>query len=331
MSTSQNKFTYKVLMADSIFPDQSIEKEILASIGAELVLAPEQTETTLSHLAEDADAILVTYAEISKAVIDSCRKCKIIARTGIGYNNVDLAAASQQGIVVTNVPDYCIDEVADHTLALILTCLRKTACLTAQVQRGVWDMNKARPIHRLSSLSVGLAGFGNIAQAVNKRLQAFGFTVKAYDPYLPEEVFQDARVERIASMTDLAQGVDVLSLHMPLTDKTKHVINKELLLHMPSSAILINSSRGQLINEIDLAQALRDGVIAGCGLDVMEKEPLDPASPLLVLDNVCLTPHVAFYSEESDLELRQKATRQIIKVLSGGQADYPVNQKQIKQ
>lgn len=316
---------YKILMTDCIFQDQNIERRLLASIGAELILAPSKDEDTLARLAHDVDGILVTYAEVTEKVIKACTKCRIIARTGIGYNNIDMAAANQSGIMVSNVPDYCIDEVADHTLALILSSLRKITLLSAAVKRGQWDMNLARPIPRLNTLTAGLVGFGHIAQAVSVRLKAFGIAVKAYDPYVADSVFTGAGIERCMSLQALAETADILSLHSPLTDETRNMINNSIFQRMKPSAILVNTSRGPLVHEKDLHDAIVKGQIAGCCLDVLTTEPCDRNSPLLHQDNVIITPHVAFYSEGSDIELRTKSTQQIILALTQGQPQYWVN------
>jgi D-3-phosphoglycerate dehydrogenase / 2-oxoglutarate reductase len=316
---------YKILMTDCIFPDQTIERDGLAAIDAELVLAPSADEATLAALAADADGILVTYAEVTAKVIAAAARCRIIARTGIGVNNIDIGAATAQGIMVANVPDYCIAEVADHTLALMLTCLRKTAYLSAAVKHGSWNMNLARPIPRLNRLTAGLFGLGNIAQAVVGRLQAFGLKVLAYDPYVADAVFSRLGVERARSLAELAAAADVLSLHAPLTKETRGIINGAIFRLMKRSAILINTSRGPLVDETDLREAIESGLIAGCGLDVMATEPGDLHSPLLQQENVIVTPHVAFYSEGSDIELREKSTRQIILALTEGQPKYWLN------
>jgi D-3-phosphoglycerate dehydrogenase len=316
---------YKVLMADCIFADQNIEKRLLETIDAELIVSPSKEEDTLAALAADADGILVTYAEITEKVMEQAKKCKIIARTGIGYNNVDVEAATVRGIQVSNVPDYCIGEVADHTLALILTCLRKTAYLAQTVREGKWDVNLARPIPRLQGLTVGLLGLGNIAKAVARRVQAFDMITIAFDPFVSVSEAGLLGVEKVDSVQQLAQRADILTIHVPLTPSTQGVVNAEIFHAMKKSAIVINTSRGPIINEADLHDAIRTGRIAGCGLDVMEREGGEVSSPLLKYDNVVVTPHSAFYSSGSDIELREKAVDQIIRTLTTGHPKYWVN------
>ncbi|NLM78241.1 MAG: C-terminal binding protein [Ruminococcaceae bacterium] len=318
---------YRILMTDCIFLDQDIERHELEAIDAELILAPAQDEDTLVSLANDVDGMIVTFAEITERVINACRKCRIIVRTGIGYNNIDIEAASARGIMVANIPDYCIDGVADHTMALILSCLRKTVTLSASVKSGQWNINLARPIARFNTLTAGLVGFGNIARAVARRLQPFGISVATYDPYVSDELVESAGVEKFPSLLELARKADILSLHSPLNNETRNMINKNILQEMKRSAILINTSRGPLINEQDLNEAISMGSIAGCGLDVMASEPCDMQSPLLKHDHVIVTPHVAFYSEESDLELRTKAAQQVVLTLTQGHPRYWVNKK----
>lgn len=318
---------YTVLMTDCIFPDQQIERSMLNAIGARLQLAPATDEETLIALAPGADAMIVTYADITAAVIGAAARCRIIARTGIGINNIDIAAASERGIMVTNVPDYCIAEVADHTLALMLTCLRKTSYLSQAVKSGVWDLNFARPIPRLGTLTAGLLGLGNIARAVAVRMRAFGMAVMAYDPFVADEVFASLAVRRAQSFEELAEKADVLSLHAPLNASTRGIVNAAVFQRMKRSAVLINTSRGPLVNEKDLCDAIAGGLIAGCGLDVMETDPGDLKSPLLRYDNVVVTPHVAFYSDDSDVELREKAAGQVIMALTGQRPQYLANRE----
>ncbi|TNJ66077.1 C-terminal binding protein [Paenibacillus hemerocallicola] len=316
---------YKVLMADCIFEDHDFEKRMLETIDAELIVAPAKDEDTLAALAVDADAILATYAEITSKVLEHAKKCKIIARTGIGYNNIDVHAASEKGIMVSNVPDYCIGEVADHTLALMLTCLRKTAYLNQTVREGKWNVNLARPIPRLDGLTVGLMGLGNIARAVVQRIQAFGMKAIAFDPFVSSYDVSLLAVEKAESLEQLAQRADVLTIHAPLTPSSKGAINSGIFNVMKKSAILINTSRGPIVNEKDLYEAIRVGKIAGCGLDVMEHEGEEVNSPLLKHENVIVTPHSAFYSSGSDIELREKAVEQIVLTFTSGHPSYWIN------
>jgi D-3-phosphoglycerate dehydrogenase len=250
-------------------------------------------------------------------------------RTGIGVNNIDVEAASEKGIFVANIPDYCFGEVADHAMALMLSCLRKVVPYSQQVKSGVWNLNKGRPIQRLSSLVFGSYGFGNIAQATCARAKAFEMDVVAFDPYQQDSVFEKAGVRRATDWESFLREADVLSIHAPLTDETRGIINKDTLKIMKKSAYLINTARGPLINEDDLYDALVSGEIAMAGLDVLVKEPPSPDLKLLTLENAIITPHASFYSDQAEIELREKAVNQVVLTLTQGEPKYCVNRKQL--
>ena len=316
---------FKVVMTDCIFADQDIERGELAAIDAELVLAPDTAVETLVREGKDCDALLNVYAQVPADVIDNLDRCKVIVRTGIGVNTIDLDAAGRKGIMVANVPDYCQDEVADHTMALFLALARKVILLDSQVRSSNWSFAEAKPMVRLSACTFGLFGLGSIAQGVARRALSFGMKVIAYDPFLPAEVFAAQGVEQVEDLSRLLEEADFLSLHAPLTEQTHHIINAEALTKMKDSAYLINTSRGPLIDEDALFRALSDGTIAGAGLDVLADEP--PAFPnaLLTLSNVIVTPHAAFYSEQSNDELRSKSAKEIVRTLTVGEPAHWVN------
>lgn len=318
---------YKVLMTDSIFADQEIEKNILREIDAEVILSPGKDEATLAELAKDCDAIMATYAEVTRRVIESCTRCKVIIRTGIGYNNIDVEAATEKGIMVANVLNYCVTEVADHAMALILACLRKVVFLNKCVRNGNWNVNLARPIARTGTLTLGLYGFGNIARQVAVRAKAFDMHVTAYDPFLPDEVFEKAGVERCTDLDAFLRSCDVLSPHLQLNKSTQGLIDKHVFRKMKTSSYLINVSRGGLVNEEDLLAAIENHQIAGCALDVMASEPGDVHSRLLTYDNVIVTPHSAFYSDGSDIELREKSSQEIVQTFTQGYPEFWLNKK----
>lgn len=316
---------FKVLQTDSIFPDKSIETELLSKIDAELITAPAKDEDTLVGLVDDVDAILTTYGEVTEKVIDACNNCKVIARTGIGVNNIDIDAATERGIIVSNVLNYCIPEVADHAIALMLVLLRQIHTYNRAVHNGVWDVNKSN-ISRLDKLTLGLYGFGNIARAVATRAQALEMRVIANDPYLDQEVFDRANVESV-EVDELIESSDVLSIHLPLLSSTEKIINADVFKKMKNTAYLLNIARGGLVDENALIQALIDEELAGAGLDVMATEPGDVHSPLMTFQNVIITPHTAFYSEESNVALREKSTEQIIQTLTEGKPEFWYNKK----
>ncbi len=307
---------HKVVISDHVFPSLDLERAELDKIGAVLVQSPGIKEGDIISVAADADALIVCYAEITREIINSLKNCKIIARCGIGINNINLEAATQQGIKVTNVPDYCIDEVSDHALALLLALARKIPALDRTVKRGGWSFDAYRPMYRLNGKILGLVGFGKIAMEVAKKAKPLGFRILIYDPYVSSEVFKKHEVEFLP-LAEILRQADFVSLHAPLTAETRHLISSEELQAMKKTAYLINTSRGLLIDEVALYLALKENWIAGAALDVLASEELDPANPLLKLENLVLTPHAAFYSEESTMELRTKTIDEVVRALTG--------------
>jgi D-3-phosphoglycerate dehydrogenase len=320
--------SYSVAVADSVFPNLDPARKVLGTIGATLTLAPSTTADAIMALAADSDAVLVTYAKITADMIAGMSKCRVISRFGIGVDNVDLDAATSRGIVVTKVPDYCIDEVSDHTMALLLAAVRKIPSSSARTHGGRWEMKAVVPIHRLRGSVIGLVGFGRIPQLVAPKAQAFGMTVLAYDPYVPPEVFARLGVEGV-SFADLLARSDYVSVHSPLTPETRGLFNAESFGKMKQGAYIVNTARGPVIDEDALAAALDAGQLAGAALDVMVQEP-PPASPLFGRDNVIITPHTSFYSEESLVELQTKAAQEVVAVLSGQAPRNPVNPDALK-
>lgn len=317
----------RVAVTDSVFPNLDTARGVLAAIGAELCLA--DGPDAIVDVTRDADAILVTYAKITGEMIRRLSRCRIISRFGIGVDNVDIPAATAAGIVVTKVPDYCIDEVADHALALLLAAVRKIPFADSRVHAGQWSMPSVVPIHRLRGTTLGLVGFGRIPQLVAPRAQAFGITVIAADPFVPAEVMTRANVESV-SFDDLIARSDYISIHAPLTPQTHHLFNAGVFARMKTTAYLVNTARGPLVDEHALVDALDAGRIAGAALDVVEQEPPAPASPLLACRNLILTPHTAFYSEESLVDLQRKATEEVVRVLRGQLPMNPVNPEALK-
>jgi D-3-phosphoglycerate dehydrogenase len=315
---------YKVAVADSVFPNLDPAREVLSSIGAELELASDSSPESVMKVASDADAVLVTYAKINGDMIRQMKKCRIISRFGIGVDNVDLDAATAAGIVVTKVPDYCIDEVSDHTMALLLSAVRKIPMATEQVHSGTWKMPNFVPIKRLRGSVIGLVGFGRIPQLVVPKAQAFGLRVVAYDPFVPKDVFAKLGVEQV-DFKQLLEVSDIVSIHSPLVPETKGLFNADAFTRMKKTAYLINTARGPIIDEAALAAALDSGQIAGAALDVMTQEP-PVSSPLIGNRKAIITPHTSFYSDESLVELQTKASQEVVSVLSGKAARNPVNQ-----
>jgi D-3-phosphoglycerate dehydrogenase len=281
-----------VAVADSPFPTLDPAREVLSRIGAELRLASEPTPEAILRVATDADALLVTYAKITAAMIQTLARCRIISRFGIGVDNVDVAAATGAGIVVTKVPDYCIDEVSDHALALLLSLARKIPLANAQGHAGRWEMPAVVPIHRLRGSVLGLAGFGRIPQLVAPKAKAFGLRVVAHDPYVSSEMFTKAGVEAV-DFPQLLKMSDYVSVHTPLVPETRGLFGADAFRQMKPTAYLINTARGPIVDELALARALDAGHLAGAALDVMAQEP-PVGSPLVGRANVILTPHTSF-------------------------------------
>lgn len=310
---------YKVVVSDQVFPTVDIERALLADIDAELIVASGDVEEVLA-VAGDADAILNTYLPWSAESIRRLQNCRIIARYGIGFDNVDLDAAREAGIVVTNVPDYSVEEVATHGLALILAALRKVVAADRSVRAGEWSVDHFRPIHRLSTLTIGLVGYGRIGRRIAAPLAALGAEIIAHDPYLTA----GPDLPPLMSLEDVLGRADVTSLHLPLTEETRGIIGTEMLGKVKEGAILVNTSRGPLVDLEALAEALRSGRLSAAAFDVFDIEPVDPAR-IADVPNLIATPHMAYYSEEALQESQRKAATQVIKVLTGEQPDYQVN------
>lgn len=311
--------TYRVVLTDQVFPDVELERSMLAEIGADIVVPPGDREAVLAEAAT-ADALLNTYLPLPADAISRLQRCRVIARYGIGVDNIDLDAARAAGIVVTNVPDYCVEEVAAHTMTLILAALRRLPAALDRGGRVPWSLDGLRPIPRLSELTYGIVGLGRIGREVANLLRPLGGRLLGYDPYLGEEL---DGVERAPTVAALLAASDVVTLHLPATAETRGLIGAEQLRQMRPSAILVNTSRGALVRTAELADALRTGQIAGAALDVLEREA-DDAAEVIGLPGAMVTPHMAYYSEASLRESQRKATQQIIKVLTGHPPDYAV-------
>ena len=312
-----------VAVADSVFPNLDLARAVVSRAGAELRMAEKPTPEGIVAAAKDADALLVTYAKITASMIGEMKKVKIISRFGIGVDNVDLEAATRAGIVVTKVPDYCIDEVSDHAMALLLSLIRKIPASSARAHAGRWDMPAVVPIHRLRGTVLGLVGFGRIPQLVAPKAKAFGIRVMASDPFVPLNVMEQAGVGRL-EFPELLKISDYISIHSPLLPETHHLFSDAVFAQMKPGALIVNTSRGPVVDEAALARALDSKQIAGAALDVLEQEP-PTSSPLFGRENVILTPHTSFYSVESLEELQTKAAEEVVRVLTGQPPRNPVN------
>ena len=312
-----------VVVTDSPFPSLDPAKKALEDANAEVIQAPSSSEEDIIKSAEYADAILVTYAKLNENILRSLKNCKAIGRFGIGVDNIDLKVAGELGISVNYVPDYCLDEVSDQAMAMIISMARKIPQSNKLVQSGRWEMPAVVPMYRLRGKTVGLIGFGNIPRLMTPKAQAFGFNVIAADPFAPKELFEKFNVESV-TMDELYERSDFISVHAPLLPETKGLVNKEAFKKMKKTAIIVNTARGPLIDEKDLIEALDNKEIGGAGLDVVETEPLPEDSALIGRDNVILAPHTAFYSVEALEELQTKAASDVARVLNGEEPIYPI-------
>ena len=313
-----------VAVTEHPFPSLSIAREILEAAGHTVIEHQCATPEQVVEMCRDAQGLLNTYLPLPATTLRSLTDCRAIARFGIGVDTVDLAVADELGITVTNVPDYCTGEVATHALALLLTVHRRVAQQDRNVRRGGWDAFAGGRIARLEGSRLGLVGAGRIPRAMAERAGGFGLRVAAYDPYVPADAWP-AGIACETSLKQLASESDFLSVHAPATAETRHLVDEPLLRLMPGHAVLINTARGALVDTTALTRALREGWIAGAGLDVLEHEPLEAGHDLRELDNVVITPHAAYYSEESLRELQRKAAEQLRSALAGQRPRYLVN------
>lgn len=311
----------RVLITD--YPGESldIERDILSTVNAEIILAPETDEATLASLARDVDAIITCFAQVTAPVLESATRCKTVARTGVGLDNIAVDRATELGMIVSNVVDYCTDEVADHALALLLALTRRLAPLNRNTADGHWDRHAAPVPTRLRGKTLGLVGMGAIGQALVSRARALGLNVTAlkHRTTLPEGV------TTVHTLDELLRHSDFVSLHLPLTEATQQIIGKDQLDIMKPSSILINTARGRLVDTEALLIALQDGSLAGAGLDVTDPEPLRADHSLRTHENVILTPHSAYASDGSLAELSSQATQNVVAILEGRHPQSIVN------
>ena len=307
-----------IAISDTVFPNWKPAEAALAGIDFELRQAKTPDADAILDVARDADAMFVTYAKITSDVIAGLNKCKVIGRFGIGTDNIDLKAAADAGIAVTYAPVYCLEEVSDHTLALLLSLVRKIPFSTRMVSDGRWEMPAVVPIRRLKGRTLGLIGIGNIAQAVIRKAQAFGIETIAFDPYAPDSLFAAQKTEKV-SLDDLYARADFVSVHAPLTPETEKMLNVEAFAKMKPEAVLINTSRGPLVDVDALAKAL-DAVVI--------QRVLEADGKLTLMDqNVILTPHTGFYSEDALLDLQTTVASDVAAVLGGKAPKYPVKSR----
>lgn len=318
---NNKKRRYKIVVLDHTF-DLDIEKKEIEEFGGALIdpRCAWNDEAAIIAAAKDAHAILTQNAMVTRKVIESLANCRIIVCYGVGVECVDLKAATENGIVVANVPDYCINEVSDHAMALILSCLRRVTQETCAIKKNPKGLTYGGPlfppIFKLKGQVLGLVGFGNVARTLAVKARPFGFKIIAYDPFVHDATFRKYKVGQV-TLDKLLKNSDVVSLHLPLNKKTDKLIAARELEKMKRTAFLINTARGQIVDEGALYKALSKGRLAGAGVDVTASEPVNPDNPLLELDNFIITNHIGYYSEGCLEEVRTKAIGEVKRVLSG--------------
>ena len=319
--------SFKVVITDSPFPSPEPFFEALRAVDAEVILAEDPKDrAALTALCAEADAVIVTYAQIDAELIAGMKKNRLLARTGVAVNNIDLPAATAKGIFVTNVVTAQVPDVANHAIALLLTVAKKIVLLNNLVKQGTWSLAPADPVYKLDGRVLGLAGFGNIPKAVARRAKGFDLKIMAYDPYVPAEVMAEHGVAK-ADFEDLLRNSDYLSIHLPLNDETRNLFGEAEFRAMKNTAFIINTARGGVIDEPALVRALEDRQIAGAGLDVLSSEFPGKDHPLFKFDNVVITPHSAYLSVECVRDLQRSAALEAVRVLKGEKPLSVVNRE----
>ena len=315
---------YKILITDYAWKTLEPEREVLSAIGAELIVAETGTEIELLRYAPHVDGILTNWAKVTTDVVKAAGKCRVIGRYGIGLDNIDVSTATSLGMVVFNVPTYCLEEVSDHAMALVLAMARKIPRLDKEVKNRNWDRNIGPQMYRIRGQKLGIFGFGKIGKLIVPKAKGFGMEVLAYSPSLTDAAAKAYGVKNV-DFEELLTESDFITIHCPLVPETNHLIDANALSKMKSTAYLINTARGGVVDHEALYKALQEDWIAGAGLDVLPEEPPADNFALLDLDNVIITPHAAFWSEESINDLQISAAKGVLEVLTGKIPDAIVN------
>jgi len=307
----------KIIITDSNLGDLSLEKEVARIYGIEID-KPKQckTEDDVISVAKDADAIVTQYAPVTRKVLESCTKIKAVSEFGVGVDNIDVAACTERGIIVSNVPDYCWEEVSDHALALALALDRGIVRLDNAIRSGDYSLNAVKPLQRITKRVFGVISLGRIARATALKARGVGYQVVGTDVALKPGTTTADGIP-VKTLDEVLSESDVVSVHVPLMPATRHLINAETLAKMKPGAVLVNTARGAVVDTEALIAALKKGRIRGAALDVFETEPLPKEHPLCSLDNVILTPHAGYYSEESLRELKTRPVENAAEVLAG--------------
>jgi D-3-phosphoglycerate dehydrogenase len=315
----------KVVVTDDRYGSYDEENAVLKEIGVTVEVHDLGDEEETIRVLKDADGILLNLHKLPASVIGGLERCRVISRYGVGYDNLSVEAATAKGIWVTRVPDYCLEDVSDQAMALLLGCVRKVAYKDRRIREGAWNLHREQPSYRIAGKTLGLLGYGAIARTMHRKLSGFALgRVLVFDPYLDPKKIAENGAEAV-NLRTLLKSSDFISVHAPLSEETRGMIGSRELSQMKKNSILVNTSRGPLVQEKALAEALAEGKIAAAGLDVFETEPLPQDSPLRKLHNVILSDHAGWYSEESVSELKTKAAENVLAVLKGGKPIYPVN------
>ncbi|WP_125589024.1 C-terminal binding protein [Companilactobacillus jidongensis] len=312
----------KVYITDCDHDSVDIEKKVFADANMEVTLCNAKTEDEVINQCSDGEIFIVQYAKITKKVMDAIPSLKYIVRYGVGVDTIDLPEATKHGIQVGNVPDYGMNEVADHAMALLLSLKRKIVMMNDNTKNNKWDYQKSIPIHRFSEQTVGVVGLGRIGRDFASKAHALGFKIMGYDPYFKNS--EEFSYINSVSLEELIANSDAISLHIP-SDGNIDLFNYEAFKKMKNTAVIINVARGGIINEDDLDKALTNGEISGAGIDCMENEPVSSDNKLFSHDNLIATPHMAWYSEEAASELKRKVAEESVRFSNGEKIHYPIN------
>ncbi len=316
----------QVVIAYADFGDNlAVERKILQGIDAEIIHTGNLTTPEAIAVAQQADAVMVTLQKVTAEIVNGMQRCRVVSRAGTGLDTIDIPAATVRGIWVAYVPDYSIDEVSTHAIALLLTLARGIVPLVQSTRKGEWNSMASGPVYRLKGQTLGILGFGRIGQAAAEKGRGLGLNVIAYDPYPNQEVAQRLGVQMVDLQT-LARTADYISLHTPLLEETRHIINAQFLNWMKPTAYVINAARGPLIDEAALLAAVQAKTIAGAAVDVLQTEPAAADNPLLQEARILVTPHSAWYSEEAKIDMRTRCAEEVVRVLRGEKPRSPANQ-----
>lgn len=316
---------FKVVILDDRYSSYNQETEGLSELGIIPEVYWPETEEEAAAVLHDADAVICNLYPLTDKLIRGMDKCRVISRYGVGYDNVDVDAAAEKGIAVCNVPDYAMEDASDHALALLFGCIRKIAYRDRRIREGGWNLHQDQPCFRMAGKVLGVVGYGHIGSTLIRKISGFGFSrILVDDPRADESHIKAAGGQKV-SFDDVLTQSDYISIHCPLNSETENMFDAAVFSKMKEGAILINTARGPIVNEDELWKALKSGKLAAAGIDVYNEDPLSAESPLRELDNITMTDHAAWYSEESIVELKTKAARNVIEVLSGAQPSYRVN------